>query len=358
MRALQTRSQEVRVAWSVPLESVATAVVAAPDGVIVGTSDGRIRHIVEGQTRDVGWMDGQVRWLARADDGTVYAGGDLQNWAAFRPDGTRAFYRLEGHRPFAAPLIGDDGTLVYGSGRLLVAADAATGEEKWSRAEWMWLNSDTPLPLRGDGLLVRTSNGLQALESDGAPRWTMPGNPSAPCVGHDGTVFVGEGYPPTRLRALDPGIGAVRWEKDLRQKILGTPAQGPDGTLYVALTEGHVVALSPDDGEVRWRAPVYTDTPTVLTHDGGSSLLVGNSAIHQVWCIDTTIGERAWSHRAERPHVGAAPADGGFIAVDSGQVVSLENAGWRVPSSEASDPRVERAPDFVIIDGVRIPVRR
>jgi len=69
---------------------------------------------------------------------------------------------------------------------------------------------------------------------------------SSPAIGSDGTVYVGSFD--SKLYALDPATGTVRWSFATTDHVYASPALGVDSrgrtdAIYIASTDGHVYRL-------------------------------------------------------------------------------------------------------------------
>ena len=143
----------------------------------------------------------------------------------------------------------------------------------------------SPMTARATGARsISTSTVLVARAGLHCGRRSSPGYViSSPAIGSDGTVYVGSFD--SKLYALDPATGAVRWSFATSDHIYSSPALGqdsaghPDG-VYIASADGSVYALSPS-GRLRWR------------YDTGD-------AIRSSPVLGTRPGRRAPRHRVRR----------------------------------------------------------
>lgn len=144
--------------------------------------------------------------------------------------------------------IGADGTLYAPTQAGLSAIDPTSGLVKWSAG--MQSDQAASVAIAGDGTLFNTSGAsLLAVTPAGALKWTSPqgsfGLNTSPAVAPDGTVYlVASG-----LIALHPD-GSLAWKRTLQGYLGGTPTVGHDGTVYVG-NGSHVYAFKPD-GSVLW----------------------------------------------------------------------------------------------------------
>lgn len=309
--------QTPRARWEVDLGAVISAaptiVVARGDDAIrgvsqgtavayVGTHDGRFVGVpVEGSgagrpTTDL-YVDGMVFRRAAADEsaGRLYFGADDDTvraldlasgelaWSARvgeckpararGPMGTRC-------DPDGGPTLGPDGELYVGADGMY-RLDASTGE-----VVWHWTGSADPPPSHVYSIPLVTSDGLVVFggwdgsvtalaADDGTEAWRLDLGPDvdgSPAQGPDGTIYIGadDGL----LRALDRD-GALRWVLPTKGSLRGATGVAADGSLYIASMDGNLYAAAPD-GAVRWVLP--TQGPIVGTPlvDGVGNVYVGS----------------------------------------------------------------------------------
>jgi outer membrane protein assembly factor BamB len=128
-------------------------------------------------------------------DGTIYAA--TRGWlSAISPDGSVLWRCPVSGCSMAEPIIGPDGTIyVGGKGSQLFACSPA-GVLLWSVDLGAGIRSEAPTLLADGTLLVTLSNGCLCAPNaaDGRLKWrfhTNTGDPTAPNVGPDGTIYVG-----------------------------------------------------------------------------------------------------------------------------------------------------------------------
>ena len=282
------------------------------------------------------------------------------------------------------------------NGESVAALEPADGTERWTTG----FDTDRPVCVGGDlaadddRLYVPGCDGLRALSrSDGAPRWTAPGETGSVAVA-DGTVYAKR----TDLVALDAADGTTVWRAPVGGSIPTRPAVAPgvvvavnredgavraferdgterwthrtgaetrapaavDGTVYVAAGsppgDGRLIALDPADGTVRWRAetpfpkrgerPVVGDERVFLGCSGSDA---GRLVVH-----DRADGRRLWSYADDNGAVYRPAVAGGQVYAGSNDdtVTAFDRDGtrrWRVEtdgvvgSVAADDERVYAA---------------
>ncbi len=158
-----------------------------------------------------------------------------------------------GARVVTAPAIGADGTVYFGLQRYSdnVYALNPDGTVKWSFSTGGWVES---VAIDVAGTLYVVSGDLYALSPDGTVQWSHSavtgGYNSDIAIGADGTVYVASfSNVLYKLDALNPD-GTLRWSYFMGHYILGAPAIGSDGTVYVGCQRS-LYALNPD-GTLRW----------------------------------------------------------------------------------------------------------
>lgn len=198
---------------------VAAQVTASPDEQVlyVATLGGRLVALSR--------ADGEERWSVdlgdRAyaaplvgEDGTIYVGSDAKRLVALTPAG-KTLFRLETDgEADTSPVFGEDGTIVFAAGRHVYALR------------------------RGGDLAWRYSARRKVF--------------TAPAVTPSGLVVVGS--QDRRVHAIGPG-GELAWSVPLGSDVDGAPAVSDDGAIYVGTDGGEIVRLD-EEGTIVWRTPV------------------------------------------------------------------------------------------------------
>lgn len=160
-----------------------------------------------------------------------------------------------------------DGAVYFGStDGMLRAVDSSMGTIRWE------YDAGAPLAaapvVTGDHVVIMDrENTIHGVHLDGRRAWVRPTGTdmpqpwglegwdyigSAPVVA-GGTVFVGSGD--GHLYAIDPEDGAVRWSAETGGRVRSAPAVA-DGTVYVGSGDGHVYAFDVASGEPIWVHPL------------------------------------------------------------------------------------------------------
>ena len=214
----------------------------------------------------------------------------------------------EGHASLA-PLVAGGRVFVAGGAGNVAALDALTGKDVWR------LNLGTPIAagVGSDGqtaAVVTRNNQLVAI-ADGSERWRvrLPARSfTAPLVAGE-RVFV---LTADRVvTAFDGKTGARLWSQSRPAEPLVLSQTGAllavGDTLVVGLA-GRLTGLNPDNGSVRWEAPVATSRGTNeverLVDIVGPVSRIRNSVCARAYsaavgCIDASRGTVIWTRAAQ-----------------------------------------------------------
>jgi outer membrane protein assembly factor BamB len=144
-------------------------------------------------------------------DSTVYTGSVWDTLYALTPDGALKWTFGTEEDVCAAPVIGDDGVIYFGS------------------------------------------DDFYALYPDGTLKWCFrePGRIAASAaIDSDGTVYfgtVGTDTSEPHVYALNPD-GSLLWQYEVSGRVLSCPAIGSDGTMYIAPEDGNLYAFGGTTG--------------------------------------------------------------------------------------------------------------
>jgi outer membrane protein assembly factor BamB len=302
--ALDAASGKAR--WSIDTK----AELAAGPGVrgsllAFGTSDGRVIALDA--------ADGKVRWKSKV-------GGEV----------------------LAAPLVTSDRVFVRTVDGRLRALDAATGKEQWSAEEIvprLSLRGNSPPVLAVDNVLVGFDSGKVVAYAVATGDVVWQAQVSTPrgrselerladvdsAVQVDGADGFAVGFQGrVAMFALDSG--QVWWSRELssyRGLALDTDQ------LYVATSEGHVVALRRRDGTVLWQQEGLRrrtlGAPAVI----GNAVMVGDFEGYVHW-LDRDTGRFIARDHAGGARISAAPVvvdDRVFVIDEDGKVVAYRVGG-------------------------------
>lgn len=197
-------------------------------------------------------VNGNVAYLAYHTQ--VYAinastGVQLWNYPT-EPDNRIHFY--------ADPVLSPDGQLLVGGyHHILYSLNPQNGQLNWQFQQAKNRYVGSPLATEKGIYAPNADKNLYALDLKGNLLWTFTtkgeiwGRPIASANGDiiflpslDHTVY-----------AIDAENGKARWSTgDLGGAVIGTPALGEDGTLYLGTLGSEVLALDSTDGTIHWRA--------------------------------------------------------------------------------------------------------
>lgn len=92
---------------------------------------------------------------------------------------------------------------------------------------------------------------LHAISPDGSLKWSYDTGscPTAPAIGSEGTIYVGEMDFGNYLYAINSD-GSLKWKYYIGDAVYGVTV-GPDGTVYFTSETGFLYALNPD-GTLKW----------------------------------------------------------------------------------------------------------
>lgn len=370
------QGSEIEKAWTVPGTSSGSP-VRGPQGEIY------IARSQEDEVVSLDPTDGHVLWTAT-------------------PGG--------GHT--TPPLLTPDGTLlVGGKDNQLYALDRTNGEVLWSvpvsgGAGWPFMGKDGRVYMSRGGSLCGFDLQRREVVSETPLQHNFE---DRPVVGKDGTIY-GGGHDGD-LYALEPGTGAVKWHTPSGGMLRNSPAIGPDGTVYAGCIGKDMVAFDPADGHEKWRfptphwllpSPVVMDDGTVLAGCNNGDLYALDPATgKKKWCftmdgevrtepapsrdgviyavsdrntlygIDANAGTQLWSAKAPSyVHCPLAPDGRGSFVFGSNDHtlvamrdpatttrVAVEEAVMADPSTPAPAPTIEVEDGWIVVGGVRVPVR-
>jgi outer membrane protein assembly factor BamB len=227
------------------------------------------------------------------------------------------------------PGVGEGLVMVGTSKAMVLAYDEATGKPRWETHVSSEVLSP---PVAADGVvIVRAGDGkMTALDaSDGKARWsydrtipTLTLRGSGTPVIHGNTVLAG--FDNGRLVAVDLHTGKSLWETRLAEPtgrsdlermvdVDSEPVIAGD-TAYVASFQGHVAAVSLDDGRVQWTRDISSyadlsvdDDHLYVTDDQGT-----------VWALNRNDGTDAWKQPAlkNRTPTGPTPIEDYVVVGD------------------------------------------
>jgi len=128
---------------------------------------------------------------------------------------------------------------------------AQDGTLKWAFKTGGWVGSPA---ISSDGTIYvgSSDHNLYAINPDGTQQWVFEtggsvGSPGSPAIGPDWTIYVASSY---GLYAIYPD-GTQKWAFEIGAFLNSSPAIGSDGTIYMASSIGNLYAIYPN-GTQKW----------------------------------------------------------------------------------------------------------
>jgi outer membrane protein assembly factor BamB len=269
------------------------------------------------------WSGGSAKPVPADLGANVPVLGVRQAWTA-RVGGTGGF-------PLEVHTAGNMVTLASADG-VVAAIDARTGGDLWRTA----LSEPLSAGVGSDGktaAVVARSNALIVLEA-GRERWrqTLAAQVFTPPLVAGGRVFVLSAD--RSVAAYDAATGRKIWSQQRTGEPLVLRQAGVllavGDTLIVGFS-GRVVGLNPDNGSVRWEAPLASSRGTNdverLVELVGRTSRVGDSVCARafqatVGCVNAARGSVTWSQPASGSEGVHGDGDAVFGAESNGTVIA------------------------------------
>lgn len=225
-------------------------------------NDGIIYFGSENENIYAYYPNGTLRWRYKTGhavlsspaigaDGTVYCGShDTYLYAFYPNNGTVKWKYKTGHWIRTAPCIADDGTIYVVSLDNHLHAVHPDGTLKWKTNMGEGGTSPT---IGQDGTIYCGYSQLHAVNpNDGTIKWKLPVSGKirggTPCNSIDGTIYLGtdSGW----IYAINSD-GAEKWRIFIGGEVESAPAIGADGTVYIGddIKHGCLHAFGPLDPE-------------------------------------------------------------------------------------------------------------
>ena len=269
------------------------------------------------------WSGGSAKPVPADLGANVPVLGVRQAWTA-RVGGTGGF-------PLEVHTAGNMVTLASADG-VVAAIDARTGGDLWRTA----LSEPLSAGVGSDGktaAVVARSNALIVLEA-GRERWrqTLAAQVFTPPLVAGGRVFVLSAD--RSVAAYDAATGRKIWSQQRTGEPLVLRQAGvllAVGDTLVVGFSGRVVGLNPDNGSVRWEAPLASSRGTNdverLVELVGRTSRVGDSICARafqatVGCVNAARGSVTWSQPASGSEGVHGDGDAVFGAESNGTVIA------------------------------------
>lgn len=217
--------------------------------------------------------------------------------------GLGELWRLDAGEWLSTPVVSDGVLYVVGQSGTVLAVDAVTGDRRWERS---LAPIGRSVAVR-DGIYVRTSGTLHALDTAGAQRWQVDSpDYREGTIGPDGVYYLERRYGATLVVGLTHS-GDARWEADIQRQEREEILAGPDHVYAVAGTAPEVVQFDSQSGEAQ-SLDVPGGIPTGLTASDGELYhvdLAGNLHAPDWWRNVAQFGISAPRIGPERVYVAA-----------------------------------------------------
>ena len=188
-----------------------------------------------------------------ADNNVVHIACEDGNLYTLDANGLLLWSYEVGSPLLSSPTIGPDGTVYVGSGDNKLYAIDVNGSLRWTHSTGGFIYSSPAVSSSGGSIYVCSQDGtVYALDRDGSEQWTfeVAGLGSAtgailgsPAIGPDGTVYIAGVYD-SNLYAIDPNTGALKWAYDFNDPCdpngpqpfaFASPVVAAGGTIYQTL---------------------------------------------------------------------------------------------------------------------------
>lgn len=245
--------------------------------------------------------EGNFKWKIKTD-GIVYTPAiDIQGTIyvvstglyAVNPNGSLKWHYSTGMYEFAAPAIGEDGSIYFGSCDGSLYAINPDGTKKWTYATGRQVNTPS---VGSDGTIYVGSKDscLYAINPAGTLKWKYKTDgwvTSSPAIGSDGTLYFGsnDGY----LYALNSS-GSLKWSYKTGSAIGASPAIGPDGTIYVDSKDRYLYAIT-SAGALKWKYYVYCQYSSPCV--GSDGYVYVGASDYYLYAIKTEDGTLGWRYQ-------------------------------------------------------------
>ena len=179
-------------------------------------------------------------------DGTVYCGShDSYLYALYPDNGTLKWRYDTGNWIRVSPCIGDDGTIYIVSLDSYLHAVNPDGTLKWKTD----VGAGTSPTIGQDGTIYCGYDRLFAINPiNGSVKWTFDVGGkirgATPCNSIDGTIYLGN-YDGSAIFAVNPD-GTEKWHEYIGGDVESAPAIGEDGTVYIGngMDNGYLYAFN------------------------------------------------------------------------------------------------------------------
>jgi len=252
-------------------------------------------------------------WAGVITDGNnAYLAGGSYVYAVSLANGTQVWHypdKASSNPFYALPALTADGQVIVGGfDHNLYSLSQKSGTQNWvfNQAHDRWyggvlVSSDTIYAPNAD-------YNLYALDMHGNLKWTFQADQSlwaAPVSDGQRVYF---GTLGRKVYAVDARTGKLVWVKTVDGAILGSPALGSTGTLFVGTYAGSVIALEASSGQILWSHPASSWIWAGPTLEG-TALLIGDSG-GMLYNLDPSGGQERWHQRLNGSILSSVASDG------------------------------------------------
>ena len=221
---------------------------------------------------------------------------------------------------------------------VLTCAEAQSGTEQWNFTTAYLIDASPAVGTDGT-IYVPSYENIYAMTPGGSNKWIypplstttiFPGIFGSPAIGPNGTIYFG-GSADGVLYALDPATGTNKWTYSISGNgvFWTTPAIGPDGAIYI----GSEKVMNNDtpylycintNGTLRWRyapaSPIYSSA--AISQDGATIYFGSDDG--KLYALSTNGTTVRWTFNTGPNAITAAPAIGadGKIYIGVGSVLN------------------------------------
>ncbi|MCD6498563.1 MAG: PQQ-binding-like beta-propeller repeat protein [Deltaproteobacteria bacterium] len=222
--------------------------------------------------------------------GHIFVGSDGL-WA-LDTKGTILWHFGSGHVA-SSPMVGPDGTVVFGSQNNQIVAVRAPGLVSWRHVAHDDVDSTVALGPGGTVYVGSDDGRFYALDRRGRLRWALRTEGPVRSSAAVSVDLVTVGSDDGRLYALDPASGRIRWVFATGGRVVSSPTIDAQGRIYVGSQDGRVYCLN-KEGRLLWSLS--------LGRDVDSGPVIGRDGRLYVGCDDGRL--YALGHADGRSHPG------------------------------------------------------